>query len=184
MSSGDLAFLISGISLAVALVALAWHIWEKFIFVRPRLQVSFGVFQILQGGKFGKSLLSLTATNMGPGPAIIHCCIVQMRTRWFWKKQLGILKPIHNDPASDVATSIGPFSSGLPLKLDAGEVKSFYFPFTAETFLREPITRVGVTDTYGRNAWCRGGDVKKASRRFKKEFPNASAQADVGHVSR
>lgn len=178
MSSSDLAFLISGISLAVALVALAWGMWEKFIFVRPRLQVSFGVFRVFQSGKFGKSLLSLTATNMGPGPVIIHSCIVQIRTRWFWKKQLAILNPIHNDPVSDVATSIGPFSAGLPLKLDAGEVKSFYFPFTEDTFLGNPVTRVGVTDTYGRNTWCRGRDAKKASRKFREEFPNASTQTD------
>ena len=178
MSTSDFAFLVSGISLAIAMVALAWNVTEKFIFVKPRLQVPFGVFHVIQNGKFGKALLSLTVTNMGPGPAIIHSCIAQIRTRRFWKRQLGILNPIHNDPASDVPTSIGPFSAGLPLKLDAGQVKSFYFPFTAEAFLHEPIARVGVTDTYGRNAWCRGRDVKKALCQFREEFPNASTQAD------
>lgn len=178
MTTSDFAFLISGISLAIALLALSWNVYEKFIFVKPRLQVSFGVFRVVQSGKVGKALLSLTITNMGPGPVIIHSCIIKARKRWFWQKQFAMLNPIHNDPASDVPTSIGPFSAGLPLKLDASDVKSFYFPFTAETFLREPITRVGVTDTYGRNAWCRGRDVKKALREFKEKFPNASAQSD------
>ena len=75
MTGSDFAFLISGISLAVAMLALAWSVFEKFIFVKPRLQMSFGVFHVIQDGKFGKALLSLTVTNMGPDPAIIHSCI-------------------------------------------------------------------------------------------------------------
>jgi hypothetical protein len=178
MSGSEIAILVSGISLAVALIALAWNVWEKFIFVRPRLQVTFGIWQVIQNGKFGKSLLSLNVTNMGPGPVIIHLCIIQSPTRWFWKKRSGIINPIHNDPTSDTPISIGPFSAGLPSKLDAGDVKSFYFPYTEDTFLKESITRVGVTDTYGRQTWCRGKDAKKASRKFREDFPSTSTQAD------
>ena len=112
MSTSDFAFLLSGISLAIALLVLAWNVSEKFIFVKPRLQVSFGVFRVVQSGKIGKALLSLTITNMGPGPAIIHSCIIKARKRWVWQKQFGMLNPIHNDPAGDVPTSIGPFSGG------------------------------------------------------------------------
>ena len=178
MSGSEIAILVSGFSLAVALIALSWNVWGKFIFVKPKLQVTFGIWKVIQNGQIGKSLLSLHVTNMGPGPVIIHSCIVQLVTKRFWKKQSGMLNPIHDDPTSDMPTSIGPFSAGLPLKLGAGDVKSFYFPYTENTFLKEPITRVGVTDTYGRNTWCRSRDAKKASRKFREDFPSASAQAD------
>ena len=178
MSGSEIAILVSGFSLAVALIVLSWNVWEKFIFVKPRLQLTFGIWKVIQNGQIGKSLLSLHVTNMGPGPVIIHSCIALSSTGWFWKKDFGVLNPIHSDPTNDIPTSIGPFSAGLPLKLDAGDVKSFYFPYTENTFLKEHITRVGVSDTYGRNTWCRGKDARKASQKFREDFPSASAQAD------
>lgn len=83
MTSSDFALLISGISLPIAMLALSWNVYEKFIFVKPRLQVSFGVVSVIQNGKVGKKLLSLSVTNLGPGPAIIHSTIARIRKSRF-----------------------------------------------------------------------------------------------------
>ena len=170
MTSGEIALLISGGAVAIAVASFAWNILEKFIYVKPRLQVSFGIYSVLQGGRATKRLCNLSVTNMGPGSAILHSCIVKMSGPRFWKPQYGILNPIHGDPTNDAPISVGPFSGGLPATINSGEVKSFYFPFTSDTFLKEPLIGIGVTDTYGRKHWCRRQDLEKARLRYEEEF--------------
>src|SRR5580693_2978335 len=85
----------------------------------------------------------------------IYTCIGKPKTVW-WKRRdrLGLLNPIHGDPTNPTPESIGPFSGGLPAKIDAGETKSFYFPYIKDCFLKDELARVGVNDTYHRNIWC------------------------------
>lgn len=170
MTSGETALVISGASLAIALGSLLWNVWEKFVFVKPRLQVTFGVFRVYQGGTQGPQLLSVGVTNMGPGPTIIHSCVARINRWWFNKKEYALLNPIHGDPTSPTPTSLGPFSAGLPLKIEPGEMQSFYFPFSAETFLSQPIEYVGVHDTYGRYFWCKRRAVRRAKKQFEEAF--------------
>ena len=89
-----------------------------------------------------------------------------------------MLHPIHGDPASAEPISVGPFSGGLPSKIEPGEVKSFYFPYDKDCFLKERIHRAGICDTYGRNNWCRRRDVKKAAAAYSKDFGKPLAQGD------
>src|SRR5216683_199073 len=170
MTSGETALLISGISLAISAAGFIWNIMEKFIYVKPGIQVTFGVYTIVATDMPKKRLLSVGVTNMGPGPVILHSCIAKIREPWSLRPQLAMLNPIHGDPSSDEPRSLGPFSGGLPLKLEAGEVKSFYFPFSKDTFLSEQVVRVGVNDTYSRNSWCRRKDVRKAKKKFTEAF--------------
>lgn len=89
---------------------------------------------------------------------------MNLRHRW----QYGVLNPLHGFPAQ-IKSSQGPFSGGLPKKLDVGEEFSAYFPYDADTsiFSRE---RVGFVDTYGRNHWCSRKHMRKARERFIKDF--------------
>jgi hypothetical protein len=41
-----------------------------------------------------------------------------------------------------------------PRKIDAGEVKAFYFPHSKDRFLKEGSARVGINDTDHRIIWC------------------------------
>jgi hypothetical protein len=54
------------------------------------------------------------------------------------------LNPIHDNPLASKPTSLGPFSGGLPAKIDAGEIKAFYFPYTKDCFLKERLRGVGI----------------------------------------
>lgn len=177
MTTSDYALIVSIVSIFVAISALAWNVWQKFIFVRPSLQVSFGLWNVLQqsGDGFarptGKKLLNMTVTNMGPGPVILSSCIAWARYRGWGKSRIGMLNPIHGDPTSDKLIGIGPFGAGLPTKIDAGEVKSFYFPYQADSFLADGILKVGVNDTYQRNTWCHRRDLRKVNAKYRRDFP-------------
>ena len=80
------------------------------------------------------------------------------------------LTPIEGDPEADEPIGIGPFGGGLSCKIEPGDSKSFYFPFSSEIFLREPITRIGVLDTYNRKIWCRRRDLREVQKKFDEAF--------------
>lgn len=181
MTTADYALILSLFSLLTAMAALVWNAWQKFIFVRPSLQVSFSVVVIMEHGAPGfirpnqqTRLLSLGVTNMGPGPIVLHSCVAKMAWNWrrpWLRAPMGLLNPIHGDPTDPNPRSIGPFSAGLPTKIEPGDSKSFYFPYREDCFLTESPVLVGVNDTYSRIAWCRRKDVRKAMRSFQRDFP-------------
>jgi hypothetical protein len=146
--------------------------------VKPALHVFCSIYNEMRteaGSEFARPsshrVLALTVTNMGPGPVILYACIAKAkRVRWWARPDFGTLNPIHNYPLSRNPVSVGPFSAGLPTKIDAGDIKTFYFPYTKECFLREGLTRIGVNDTYQRNTWCRRRDVRKLNKNYLEDF--------------
>jgi hypothetical protein len=176
MTSSDYALIISIASIFISIGALVWNVWQKFIFVKPALQVSLGIYNILQPTSSGSAipsghrLLSLTVTNMGPGSVVLYACIVKQKAHWLARATFGILNPIHGDPTGRQPISLGPFSSGLPTKIDAADTKTFYFPSAKDCFLRDGLHRVGINDTYQRNTWCRGRDMHKVNRTYRRDF--------------
>ena len=176
MTQSEVALLFSGAALAISICGFIWSIWKEFIFVKPRVKVSFGVMDVLGGLSQVKHLCVLNATNMGPGPVHLYCCLARQRLNWRLRAQWGLLNPIQGVPTNLPYEAAGPFVEGLPLlELEAGKSKSFYFPYQADCFLKEPIIRVGVQDTYGRNHWCHREAVAKAKSRYDKEFVAAKA---------
>ena len=176
MNVSDYALIISILSILVAIGSFLWNVWQKFIFVRPSLNVSFGLYRVFQKGipaDKAQRLLNLTVTNMGPGPVILASCIAEPARPW-WKRpeSYGMLNPIHGDPTDPDPIGIGPFGGGLPVKIDAGEMKSFYFPYTADGFLKEELMRIGINDTYHRNTWCPRKDIRKVNASYKRDFPD------------
>ena len=170
MNQSDYALFISVASIFIAIGALFWNVWQKFIFVRPALQVSFGVWGIANSDR---RLLMLTVTNMGPGPVVLSACIAKERKPW-WKraKSHPMINPIHGDPADPSPVGIGPFGGGLPAKIDAGEVKQFFFPYIKDCFLEAGLTCVGINDTYHRMIWCRRGDMQTVYESYQRDFTN------------
>jgi hypothetical protein len=179
MNQSDYALLISIASIFISFGSLLWNVWQKFIFVKPGLQVSFGVWRIVQPGGPSdqkRCLLMLTVTNMGPGPVMLSACIGKERKPWWRRaKSHAMLVPIHGDPADPNPVGIGPLGGGLPAKIDAGEVKPFYFPYTKDCFLQEGPTRIGINDTYHRMIWCRRGDMQKVYQSYCRDFGKDSS---------
>lgn len=174
MTSADYALIVSIPSIFISIGALLWNVWQKFIFVKPALQVTFSKGTVVLPGvptTTNHRLLHLSVTNMGPGPVILTACAAKSRKHW-WKraKFYGMIVPIHGDPADPNLVGIGPFGGGLPAKIDAGEVKSFYFPYTKDCFLNEDLARIGINDTYQRIIWCRRSDMRKVYRSYQQDF--------------
>src|SRR5438067_517224 len=107
-----LALFISIASIFVSFGALAWNVWQKFIFVKPTLQVTFGVWRVVRPGSPSNPddrLLMLTVTNMGPGPVILQACIGKERKNWCQRrKSYAMINPIHGDPTDPNPIGIGP----------------------------------------------------------------------------
>jgi hypothetical protein len=173
MTPADYALIMSIASIFISIGALVWNVWQKFLFVKPALQVSFGVWRIVQPGAPGHNqrLLHLSVTNMGPGPVILNACAAKSKKHW-WKraKFYGMLVPIHGDPTDPNPVGIGPSGGGLPAKIDAGEAKSFYFPYTRDGFLKENLAGVGINDSYHRISWCRRNDIRKVYQSYHRDF--------------
>lgn len=174
MTPATYALIVSIASIFISIGALLWNVWQKFIFVKPTLQVSFGVWRIFLPdipAAETRRLLNLTVTNMGPGPVILSACTGAPQKPW-WKraKSYGLLNPIQGDPADPNPVGIGPFGGGLPAKIDAGEVKSFYFPYTKDCFLNEPLAQVGINDSYHRIFWCHRTDMRKVYQSYQRDF--------------
>jgi len=180
MTTADYALLVSLTSLLVAMGALIWNVWQKFIFVKPEVHVSFGIWSVLRAttpdsmGPSGQRLLILTAANMGPGPVVLTMCIVK-RNGQPRNSPFGLINPIDGDPRASDPVGVGPFGAGPPLKIDAGDTKSFYFPYGKDSFLTEGIARVGINDTYHRNTWCSRQDMEKVNQAYRKEFGSSEA---------
>jgi hypothetical protein len=176
MTTADYALLTSIASIFISIGALLWNVWQKFIFVKPSLQVAFRVSRVFQPTGDGTAtrtdirLLNLTVTNMGPGVAVLYLCIAKMKTHWWKRAEYATLNPIHGNPIDPEPIGIGPIAGGLPAKIDLGELQSFYFPDQNDCFLQENVVRVGINDTYQRNIWCRRKDVRRAKKSYQRDF--------------
>ena len=176
MTTADYALLTSIASIFISIGALLWNVWQKFIFVKPALQVAFRVSRVFAPTGDGTiartdiSLLHLTVTNMGPGVAVLYVCIAKMKKHWWKRAEYATLNPIHGSPLDPEPRGIGPIAGGLPAKIDAGEMQTFYFPYQRDCFLQEPVVRVGINDTYQRNIWCRRKDVHRAMKAYQRDF--------------
>jgi hypothetical protein len=75
MTTADWALLISICSAAISLAGFIWNVWSKFIYPKPRVDVSFNFMAVVSGGKKEDSVLGLSATNMGPASVTLYCVI-------------------------------------------------------------------------------------------------------------
>jgi hypothetical protein len=172
MTVSDWAFIISLCSFAVALSGFVWNVWSKFIYPKPRVRISFQATIVFHLGPTvnGPEILTLTATNFGPGDITLHSAILRHYKRGWWKnwraffnkhyrRQYGMLNPLEGFP-NRLDHSIGPFSGGLPKKVAVGESFSSHFPRQVDWFVHRNV-RIGFSDTFGRNHWCSKQDVEK-----------------------
>lgn len=170
MKTADWALAISLLSFCVALASFVWNVWSKFIYPKPKVEVNFGVMRSYQQGeKPSDPFLVMGITNHGPGSVKVYMAIGRGRRRFFKRRAMGMLNPIHNFPFEPY-TSLGPFSGGLPKALDVGEDLQLYFPFERSGFLADDLERVGFVDTFGRNHWVRRNVFLRAVSEHRKAF--------------
>ena len=172
MTTGDWALTISLLSLFVALASFLWNVWSKFIYPKPKVRTTFYIAERIEPGEpESPKFLSLTAINYGPGPVTLHSAITRNFRKGFQRKRrYGFLNPIHN-LSIDENQSQGPFSGGLPKKIDVGETFSAYLPFKHNALRDGRIADVGFLDTFGRKHWAPRRQVQKVIVRIREDFP-------------
>jgi len=71
MTTGDIALLISILSVVIAGIALGWNIYRDL--QRPTLRINFSVNEIIgTEGVVSHDNLIISGTNMGPGKIILN----------------------------------------------------------------------------------------------------------------
>src|SRR5262249_45730771 len=120
MKTSDWALIISLCSFAVALSSFVWNVWSKFIYPKPAVRVTLQAKMIFQPGSpdHGHEIITLTATNFGPGDVTLHSVIFRHYRAGWWKnwrayfskhyrRQYGLLNPLEGFPAR-LNHTIGP----------------------------------------------------------------------------
>lgn len=179
LNTADWALILSLCSLVVAISAFVWNVWSKFIYPKPKVRVFFAVSAVsgvrnahADGISYSSTeeILTLTAWNHGPGPVVIHLAVGHKKRFQPWKEADVVFHPLHNYPQQE-NHSIGPFSGGLPNRIDVGDRHTAFLQLKNETIADSKIWRVGFTDTFGRYHWAKTRDMK----RVKKEVSAALA---------
>jgi hypothetical protein len=161
MTVADWALVISLCSASISLAAFVWNVWSKFIYPKAAVRVGFSYVSVLHPGErsLDYDLLSLSATNMGPGEIKLHNALVRKRRRFFRSQGHGILNRLLS--ANHRNQSDGPFSGGLPKIVAVGEVFSVYFVPNHTSLLEDSYDRIGFSDTFGRLHWAPKSQITK-----------------------
>jgi hypothetical protein len=164
MTTADWALVVSLCSMAISLAAFIWNIWSKFIYPKPRVQVSVA-FMTWVGSDPKENVCSLSATNHGPIAVTLYCAL-EVKWEWLKRNEYSLLVPLHDYPMRR-DHGIGPFGGGLPKKIEVGEQFSVYFPPDAEALADDEFDQIGFTDTFGRHHWAPKKQLMEVQRRVR-----------------
>jgi len=167
MTTADWALVISILSAGVSSLALGWNVWSKFIYPKPVLAVSFSIMNIYDEGGTSDPFFNLTITNHGPIQATVTHSYARCRRGWLARSSLGLINPLSHFP-HDLKSTQGPFSGGLPKKLDVGEEFALKYWY-GKNWIDEKPTAIGVRDSFGRVHWCGRRDVREAQKHYDKD---------------
>lgn len=172
MKTADYALIVSIFSAVLALVSLGWNIWSKFIYPTGRLRIAWQAITLVdQAAPHDRPrYLAMNITNHGPSETTIHSANGKFARPWPKRGQFGLINPIHDLRMPELA--MGPFAGGLPKKLAVGETFSLYFPFAADSFARDPIIRLGVSDVFGKFHGAPRRHIKAVAAELGKAFPD------------
>ena len=164
----EIAILVSFVSLGLAATALGWNVYRD-VLLKPRVKIALSVSTIHgETGALGK-YVTLTATNHGPGP--VQFSMIHGRNAPLWRRLRR-----RADNYVIIHDYKNPLSGQLPSRIEVGQPLTLLLPFDANSFLKDPMTHIGLKDSFGRIHWASGSSVRNARSRFREAFPGASAQ--------
>jgi hypothetical protein len=167
MNTADWALVISICSAFVALLSFVWNVWSKFIYPKPTLVVGFTLQNILDANGLSGPFLNLSITNHGPVACTVTHSFVEIYNGLFRRARIGLINPMSNFPHDFEATH-GPFSGGLPKKIEVGGQFSLHYWY-GESWLDQKILCVGVVDSFNRKHRCRRSDVRRVQKEYLKD---------------
>jgi addiction module HigA family antidote len=154
-TEGTAAILISLFSLIIAGIALGWNIYRDLM--KARVRASLEIMYVHDWQTREGPFIAITATNHGPGPVIItgyHGRFASLHRRITRQVRHFFIKPDFNNPLNGT----------LPHRLEVGESMHHALPMHDRSFLSEPLTHVGVADSFGRKHWAPRRQVRDGRR--------------------
>lgn len=157
------ALTISVLSMCMAGAAVFWSVYRD-VGLRPRVKVSLSIRRIIGNGQVSEELLTIIATNHGPGPIRLEMIVFRQKKWWHGLARNfvgGIINQDHTNPNS----------GQLPKNLEpGGEPLILLLPFPGGLRDIPDVTHIGLSDSYGRNLWAARQslrEVKKAALDFR-----------------
>jgi hypothetical protein len=160
---------ISLVSLLMSGLALGWNMYRELA-LRARVRVRFSIVSV-DGGP--DEFLSISATNMGPGPVQIE--MIDCKDAPFWRVLTRTVKYFVVRP-----DFTNPLNHRLPHRLDVGDRLTELLPYDEQCLLRVGVTHVGFSDSFGRDHFAPKGQVRLAKRSFQQQFGNRGKIGKVG----
>jgi hypothetical protein len=159
MRTGDVAIIVSVISLVLSIVSVGWNIYREVV-LKPRVKVrvdSLVEVPLDSGGKvivtpIGK--LGVSAINFGPGE--VKCEVAIVRFGSWWETRV---RRSHSSRAV-----IARFDQK---KLGVGERAQFTTRWQEAWFLNEANVRIGVVDSFGREHWAPQRQVRRRVKDYR-----------------
>lgn len=182
VTTADWALVISLCSFVVALLGFVWNVWSKFIYPRPQVRISAGVYLTISPTFTSPRFVSARITNYGPGEVTITHAVGRVRKGFLKRDQQFLWK---------LATSAEPWNSELPQfdvfgfgllphKLAIGEQFSVHAHIGNDAF-DPPTSGIGFSDSFGRTHWLRRRELRRllkavAEERVKQGLPLRSSR--------
>src|SRR5262245_2731597 len=96
LTVADWALVISIFSAVIALAGFIWNVWSTFIYPKAKVKVWFSMSTVFHPNDSSQNyrLLTLNATNMGPGDVTLHSALVRKGKRRFKSQGFGLLNPL------------------------------------------------------------------------------------------
>ena len=164
-TTADYALIISLASAFISFVGLAWNVWSKFIFPKPRLEVNIG-HTIAVGPVYAKipDAVSVTAINHGPTELTLTHLVGWVYQGYFSKSKRAVLQVFDDYPSSSNSTLGG--SGGLPIRLRVGDNHTVYLPTAPKIY--QKVRNMGWRDGFGREH-CANIRGKRTIKKFSEE---------------
>jgi len=159
--------MISVFSFGIACLSLGWNIYRDVMGLKARLKVKFYIGKLVWSGHQQKTYVVMRATNFGPGELMCEMVCFKNRPLFVLSKKeyaQGII--IH-----DYTNSL---SAQLPHKLKFGETIMLLFEYKKDIFLKDPITHIGILDSFGREHYASSADVRRTKKEFHENFFKAT----------
>jgi hypothetical protein len=162
MTVADWALVISLFSVGISLASFVWNVWSKCIYPKPKVRVGFSYVTIMHSDNSSDDyeLLSLSATNHGPGEVTLTHAQIRLKALPFRKRRYGILNPCSGANRPFHAAP-GPFAA-LPKKIGVGEELILYLVPNHEPLSLDNYDRIGFNDTFGQQHWASKKDIAEA----------------------
>ena len=171
MSDNLVAIIFSAISLTAAIISLGWNIYrDTLLKARIRITQIIGPIVTVGTNSISPMYIFINIVNCGPGNVALTMLVLKNTSVL---RRIRRIRPEHALLTHDYEN---PLSGKLPKELKVGETVAYIFPYDKKCFLKEQMTHIGITDSFGRTHWMKKALVRKMNKQWTIVFGRDDSQ--------